>query len=332
MRIECIAYTDQGLEIGQKLADRLAVDHDIGLVRSGRDAGCRDWTARHFGSADALVYIGAVGIAVRSVAPHIRDKLTDPAVLAIDTTGAYVIPLLSGHVGGANRLARRMADILGAEPIITTGTDRLGHTAIDEWAALRGLTIANPKAIVKVSAKLLRGERATLRSDFPLAGSLPDDLAYTDNTPDIAIDCRLDAPAGALHLVIPALTLGIGCRRGTPAEAIETAYVNFMEDNGLHPAAVGRVASIDLKADESGLLAFCKGRGLSFVTYPAGVLAALPGDFTSSDFVRETTGVGNVCERAAAMQGGTIIAPKTAMGGITLALARGDYPLSFEET
>lgn len=334
MRIELIAYTGQGHEMGLEIARRLSVDgYEARLARADRGQNsCNSWTSRHFATADALVYIGAAGIAVRSIAPHIGNKLTDPAVIVVDAGGSYVIPILSGHVGGANRLAKRISAIIGADAVITTGTDVFGHTAIDEWAVSRGLAIANPGAIVTVSAKLLRGEKATLRSAFPIAGPLPHDLTYADETPDIAIDCRSIEPNGALHLVPPALTLGIGCRRGKTEQAIQEAFAAFMADKGYHPASVGRVASIDLKADEPGLVAFCAERGLPFITYPADALAALPGDFTPSDFVRSATGVDNVCERAAVMAGGTLIVPKTPMGGITMALAVGDYPLSFEES
>ncbi|MBR6258633.1 MAG: hypothetical protein IKR21_00285 [Oscillospiraceae bacterium] len=136
------------------------------------DTPCTDFCGRLFSERDALIFVSAAGIAVRSVAPFIKDKRTDPAVICIDERGKNVIPLLSGHIGGANALALRIADHLGASPIITTATDVNGKFSVDKWAAENGFMIDNMKAAKAVSAAILKWD-VPLCSDLPVKGELP---------------------------------------------------------------------------------------------------------------------------------------------------------------
>ena len=129
-------------------------------------------------------------------------------------------------------------------------------------------------------------------------------------------------PGSASPAAVPSLVLGIGCRRGTGAQAIARAVDAALEEAGLDLLSVKTAATIALKAEEPGLLAFCRGRGLPLRVYSARELAALPGTFTPSPFVRSVTGVDNVCERAAAAGGGTLLLGKRARAGVTVAVAR----------
>ena len=123
------------------------------------------WAGEQMAAHHALVFVGACGIAVRAIAPWITDKLHDSPVLVIDEQGQYVIPLLSGHVGGANELAVRLAGELGAVPVITTATDLHGSFAVDLFAKRNDLWIHNREGIARVSAKILAGEKITIRTD-----------------------------------------------------------------------------------------------------------------------------------------------------------------------
>ena len=129
-----------------------------------------NWTAAQFAQSDALVFVGAVGIAVRAIAPHCRSKATDPAVVVLDECGRFAIPLLSGHLGGANDLARRLAKACGAVPVITTATDANGVFAVDEWAKHQHCLVAEPARIKKVSGALLAGCTVRFASDWPIQG------------------------------------------------------------------------------------------------------------------------------------------------------------------
>lgn len=322
-----LAFTEKGFALAGTLAAALPGS----VSRCGGD-GVRlaDWTAARFADCDALIFVGAVGIAVRAIAPHCRSKASDPAVVAVDECGHFAVPLLSGHLGGANDLARALAAVCGAVPVITTATDANGIFAVDEWAKRQNCAVLELERIKHVSGPLLDGRAVPYWSEFPVAGEPPAGLCPAD-TQETAGFALTVCPAGqGLHLIPRIGVLGIGCRRGTPAEQLEEAFASFCGRNRLSALCITAAASIDLKQDEPGLLAFCRGRGWPVTFFSAGQLQQVPGQFTASAFVRNVTGVDNVCERAAVLaSGGTIRIPKQAGGGVTFALALRPYALDW---
>lgn len=285
---------------------------------------------------DLVVFVGAAGIAVRAVAPYLAGKAFDPAVVVIDEAGRFVIPILSGHLGGANALAGRLADGLGATAVVTTATDGRAAFAVDSWAAAHGCAVLDPENIRFVSGALLRGEHIGLRSDFPVDGRLPAQVTQ-DGAPDsgfyIGFDTKAAPFAHTLHLVPRVVHLGIGCRRGTDARTVEQVAQAALDAAGVPWQAVKGVASIDIKQNEPGLLHFCQNHGLPLTAFSAEALQATEGDFTPSDFVARTVGVDNVCERAAvcAAGGGALLCRKTARDGVTAALAAEAFRARFDE-
>ena len=284
---------------------------------------------------DLIVFVGAAGIAVRAVAPYLAGKAYDPAVVVIDEAGRFVIPVLSGHLGGANALAERLADGLGAQAVVTTATDGRGVFAADSWAKDNGCAVIDPPNIKHVSGALLRGETAGLRSDFPVDGRLPAHVsldAAAESGIAIGFDTKAAPFAHTLHLVPRIVHIGIGCRRGTDADKIETAVREALAAAGVPREAVRGAASIDIKNDEPGLLALCEQQGWPLETFSADALRQAAGDFTPSAFVAETVGVDNVCERAAvcAAAGGRLLCRKTARDGVTVALAARDFRVRFD--
>lgn len=323
MTVKLLCFTDAGAALGQRILALLAGD-EVEISRSGEEGlTAAGWAQAHFHHADALLFIGAAGIAVRSIAPLLDSKTTDPAVIVIDEAGRYCIPILSGHLGGANLLARQLARGLGAQAVLTTATDARGVFAADSWARGNGLLVANPEQIRAVSAKGLAGEEICLFSRFPLQGVLPAGvrLVDADAPADVRVDIRRPAQGPPLWLVPKAVWLGIGCRRGTSAGQIEALYQQLLEEESLHPKTLLGVATIDLKRREPGLLAFCAKHALPLRAYSATTLDGLIGDFTASPFVESTTGVDNVCERSAMMRGDELIVRKRARDGVTMALA-----------
>ena len=161
MKVSIIAFTDNGMEIAYKLSNSLSETNDVDFTRCGKGA-LSTWTEEHFSTNDALIFIGAIGIALRAIAPYIKTKTKDPAVVVVDELGQFSIPILSGHIGGANELALRISEILNAIPVITTATDINKVFAVDTWAKSQGLHILNPECIKLVSSKLLKGEANTI--------------------------------------------------------------------------------------------------------------------------------------------------------------------------
>lgn len=312
--IALTAFTERGRELASKLAASLG-----GYVRE-KDQPLADWTKESFASCDALVFVGAVGIAVRSIAPYISSKANDPAVICMDEGGHWAIPILSGHLGGANALAQKIAALTGGEAVITTATDLNGLFAVDLWAKAQNMAVLQPERIKNISAKILRGESITIDCPYPITGTAPE-LVQCGRPGEVLVSYRI-CDTEALQLVPRVLTLGIGCKRGTDVETLEAAFQQFCIERGILPQAVEGAASIDIKQDEAGLFSFCEAHGWPLCFYTADELRVAPGNFTASAFVEAATGVDNVCERSAGLaSGGKLIEKKYARNGVTFALA-----------
>ena len=317
--IAWLAFTERGTALAETLRDSLGG----ALQRGGEGFSLDAWAAENFPKREALVVIGAAGIAVRAAAPYLRGKAEDPALVCADETGRFVIPLLSGHLGGANALARRIAALTGGTAVITTATDLAGVFAVDLWAKKQGMIVLQPERIKQLSSAVLRGEEIAVFCPWPIAGASPAQVRLSDSAECAAavVSFRREE-TDALQLVPRVLTLGIGCRRGTPAETLERQLRLFCEARGILPQAIRCAASVDRKRDEEGLLRFCRSHGWTPVFYTAEELRAAEGSFTSSPFVEAQTGVDNICERAAVLQsGGNLIEKKYASDGVTFALA-----------
>lgn len=339
MKIALFAYSRQGCRTARRILDALP-EESCTMHTMERFAEpdflpipnpSSDFYGQCFQNSDALLFVGSCGIAVRCIAPHIRDKKTDPAVLCIDELGQYVIPILSGHIGGANELAAALAQALDANAVITTATDIRHRFSVDTWAHKNGFLIDDMQAAKAVAAEILEKE-VPFSSDFPILTSLPEGIREQENGPlGICVTYRLGAPYGrTLRLVPKCLHLGIGCRKGISMEAVAAAVEAALQQNGIDKRAVKCAASIDLKQEESGLLDFCASNGWEIRFYSASKLAGVPGDFAPSEFVKSITGVDNVCERAALMGADRIVVSKTARGGVTVAVATEKVEVRFE--
>lgn len=338
MNAAVFCFSDRGAELAGRLCGLLELP--LSSVHStGKFAGRYGFTAHEDLRADMgalfrenrlLLFLCACGIAVRYIAPHLADKASDPAVLVMDDGGRFVIPILSGHLGGANVLAEKIAALTGALPAITTATDGAGRFSCDAWAVRHNCALSSLTAAKAVSAAVLTGD-VPVSSEFPLPGKLPNGLIRADGGElGIYIGLHRKEPyRTTLRLVPRILHLGIGCRRGIGAEEIAGAVRLALDGAGFDPAAVSALASIDIKKDEPGLLAFARSLRVPLTFYSAGELARLEGNFTESDFVEQTVGVGNVCERAAVMGGGKLIVRKTAWNGVTVAAAALDWSVTF---
>lgn len=316
-----LAFTSKGLALARKLA----AAQPGAVARCGENGvTLANWTAAQFAQSDELVFVGAVGIAVRAIAPHCRSKATDPAVVVLDECGRFAISLLSGHLGGANDLARRLAKACGAVPVITTATDANGVFAVDEWAKHQHCLVAEPARIKKVSGALLAGRTVRFASGWPIQGTPPAGVEPAGDAAQasFALTITPTMTPNALHIIPRIAVLGIGCKRGTPADKLADAFAAFCAETKLAPQSIATAASIDLKKDELGLAEFGQKQGWPVTFFTADELRAAPGQFAHSDFVQSITGVDNVCERAAVLAaGGHVWAHKWARDGVTFAVA-----------
>lgn len=338
MKVAIFAYSRQGCSTARKVMEYFT-DSQIKAFTMARYAepgfGALEKPSKGFYGplfqwADAMVFVGSIGIAVREIAPHVKSKLTDPAVISIDELAGFVVPLLAGHIGGGNALALELAAHLGATPVITTATDINKKFSVDAWAARQGLFITNMNAAKRVSAEILE-RPVPLVSDVPIVTDLPNGTVNASTGPiGICISCYKKHPFDeTLLLVPPVLHLGIGCRRDVSAQDITAAVEQVLTAHNIHRRAIKCAASIDLKANEEGLLAFCKGWNLPVDFYDSEQLRQVSGDFTPSQFVCEITGVDNVCERSAMIGAEKLLVKKTACNGVTVAIAEEHWQVRF---
>jgi cobalt-precorrin 5A hydrolase len=331
-----ISFSAQGEELASRIKELLLpLGWELEVTRCPK-AGLKTWVRDNFSKQEALIFISSCGLAVRAIAGHIRHKTEDPAVVVIDESAQFAVSLLSGHLGGANQLTEQLAALIGAMPVITTATDRRGLFAVDSWAKSQGLRILNPEHIVDVSAKLLAGEKVYFTTDLPVQGPVAPGLSKLEAEqkeirPDFRVSLKAQSSMDSLELIAPSLSIGIGCRKGTKQEVLEKVVGDCLSQLGADREAVLRLASIDLKAEEPGLLALAADWGLEFCTFSAEQLNAVAGTFNGSEFVSRVTGTDNVCERSAlcAWEKARLILPKTADQGVTVAIAQVERSISF---
>lgn len=347
MKIHIISFTNEGSRLNAKLQSFLSGEgNDVTSYCTGKNASgaevrilqepLKEWTKKSFSSCEAIIFIGACGVAVRSIAPYVADKRKDPAVIVIDEKGQYVIPVLSGHIGGANELSHEIAPFIHGLAVITTATDIHSKFAVDVFAKKNQMYIENMKIAKEISAAVLEKEIIGIKSDFPFTGQLPKELLENSSQRDYGIYITLDAGENpfinTLHLIPRIITIGIGCRKGKSTEDIEKEILGLLHKNDISLHAVKNIASIDLKEEEKGILEFCNKYKIPAVFFSSEELKKVQGTYSKSPFVNEITGVECVCERAAmlASEDGELLIKKTIENGITLAVAKGKWSVRFE--
>lgn len=331
----CRYLQSVGYEVINRTVAKYAEQSGLAPMLPDHNAVC----AEDFRSCQALVFVGAVGIAVRTIAPCVKSKLTDPAVISLDERANFVIPLLAGHIGGANELARCLAAALDAAACVTTATDVNGLFAVDEWAARNDMVLCSLQAAKDFAAALVDNKKVGLYVDasVKIQGRLPRQVELDAELPvgmAVTLDKGLQPFAVTVRLLPRVVHLGIGCRRNTPLENIEALVLPQLEALHIDKRCVAGIASVDLKKDEQGLLAFARKYNYPAAFYTADELEAVDGDFTPSAFVKSVVGVSNVCERSAVKdsRGGRLLLRKTSLNGVTLAVAAEDLTLDFGHT
>lgn len=281
-----------------------------------------------------IILVMSCGIAVRSIAPYLHSKLTDPAVVVLDERGHFAISLLSGHIGGANELAERVARITGGQAVITTASDNLGLESVDMIAQKYHLIMEDMEQVKKVTACLVNGKRVGIvnESPFPIAGSAlhpiplerleeeqPEGLVYVGYREELGLG-NLSFPVAKLRA--RTLVLGVGCKKNTDSAKLEEAVRAFLKRQNISFAALKAIATVDVKKEEPALHALAEKMSLPLIIVDRAAIVPIENRFACSDFVKKTIGVGCACEPAAfiASREGRIVVPKTASSGITLCL------------
>lgn len=309
----------------------------------------KNLTEHIFSEYDALIYIVSLGAVVRTIAPFLKDKHTDPAVLVIDDKANFVISVLSGHVGGANGLTEEVAGILNATPVITTASDVGKTIPVDILGREFGWTTELDENITRVSAAVVNeepvgiyqdaGEKDWWKRDTPLPKNVRlfksiDELADSGCKAALIItDCILgDEYKDLLHKSViyrpKSLAVGMGCDRGVKQEDLDHLLKKTFEDHNLSLKSIRNVSTVDLKNREAGLLAFCERRGLELICYTREELGKLKDILpTPSEMVMKYLKIPGVSEPAAMLTAKTdkLVVTKVKGNMSTLAVARMNF-------
>ena len=312
------------------LSTRIAADDAVAFERLG------DEVDRQFTRFDGHIFVMATGIVVRTIAGHLVHKTRDPAVVVCDEAGEFAVSLLSGHVGGANTLARQVATVTGGRPVITTATDVNRVPAVDLIAVENGLAIENPEAIKTVNMALVTGDPIYIHDPYakvaphlPAAQLRPVEApVFPDAQPGLFVDhMRLDLPPHVLVLRPGSLVAGMGCNRGTAMQEMRDLLEETFATGNLALASLRALATVDLKADEAGLVALAESLAVPLTTFSRDRLGSVPHVPSPSAMVEKHIGVKSVCEAAAllATHNGRLIVPKRKTANVTLAVAADGY-------
>jgi len=298
-----------GLGFGPTAAAMLQRLRQAGLltvVRGPEEEASAPWLARHWGSADAVVAVGACGLVTRLIAPLISDKQSDPAVLVVDPRGRFVVPLLGGHGAGGDRLAEEIAALVGGQAVLTGAGASLGRLPLDAFGQAwgwrrgagdwRGLMV---EAAGGLRPCLRQEEGTTLWQGLEANVSGEADSSQDDSSQDGGAALVIGPRSGAgCRWHPPSLWLGIGCERDTSLPVLERLVAEGLEQQGLAREAVAGLASIDRKGDEPALLALAAQHGWPLRLYDAATLAAVAVPHPSEAVAREM-GTPSVAEAAA---------------------------------
>jgi cobalt-precorrin 5A hydrolase len=297
-----------------------------------------EYAFKHF---DKQLWIMALGIVVRSIAPHISDKYHDPAVLVMDEQAQHIISVLSGHIGGANALTLEIANLLNARPVITTATDVYGLGAFELYLKSLGLDPKPYRSVAKwVNRRLVEGHKTALYLDDFGSYHQPMPIGltpiYIREGHETSLCSSLEVQTSGVYLGIRAcdfsvtvsiepvyirrLVIGIGFRRGKTAKELEAAVVSALKEYGYAFESVHSFATIEKKARESGLIELANHWDIPIHVVSLASVEALEGSCSTSEFVRDAVGVGAVAEPCAlALSEKKLLKKKKAYGGITLA-------------
>ncbi len=330
-KIALFSFTNKGKNLCDKI-EKLELFENDEFFKVETPSMVKNYVKENFHNLDLLIFVGAIGIALRFIKDCIKSKDTDPAVIVLDENGEFVIPILSGHLGGGNEFAVNIAKELNSTPVITTATDINKKFAVDIFAKKNNLEIANINCIKNISSKILRDEGVNFHSDFEVDNDFPFPINKDEKTGiSISLNAEKKPFETTLNLVPKVIFVGVGCKKNTESDLFEEFVLRVLKENEISLLAVSKIASINIKSKEKAILDFCEKYNLESEFYSAEELNSLIGDFTGSEFVKSITGVDNVCERSAVLssENGDLIVKKQSENGITIALAKKEWSCTF---
>lgn len=332
MKTACFYLTKEGHKTALTLQNAVGCDI-FGKADFGADF--KGAVTAAFSEYDGLIFVMAAGIAVRTLAPLLVSKMSDPCAVVVDQQCRFAVSLLSGHIGGGNALARLIGERTGARAVITTATDIQGVCAFDMFAKSCGAEIENKDALKTISSRMLDGLPVDFITSLDVRADFGANVRRTDSyrgVPSVVFDIYSEPPkTDTLYIRPKCLYLGIGCKKGVSPEYTTECVSDFLSALNIYPGCIRAVATIELKRGEPAVNGVCKTLGVPLIIADTDQINKCADILEASDFVKSVTGAVSVAEGASytASGRGTVIKGKTKYSGVTLALSREDIVYEF---
>ena len=332
MKVAIVSVSDKGKKLAVTIKEKM--DNDSTIIKADVfHKNVKKCLKIAFYEYDAIIAVMASGILIRSIAPYIESKTSDPAVLNIDDNGNFVISTLSGHLGGANSLTNKIAALIGATPVITTSSDINNRLGIDVLARDLYLSINRPKEILFFNKAIIEGHEITLTSkskkeyliEYLKNNTLEIDVCFNYSEDLDEDEIRVSLDNHELTLKERKMVVGIGCRRGKECEKIYEGLKKSFSDLNIDKSRVNQFASAEIKKDEKGILELSEKLNVPVNFVELEKLKLFDSnDVQKSEFVKSKFGIYGVCEPSALIMAGfdsKLIYKKTSFDGVTIAVA-----------
>lgn len=319
--IGIISVTKKGDILGEKIKEHLG--GDLYKKSSNENFSLDKVTDLCFHKYKYLVFVSSTGIAVRAIAKYLKGKDKDPAVVVVDVCNKFSISLVSGHLGGANKLTDKIANILENTPVITTATDNLNIEAPDMVALENKLIIEDLKKAKVIAGRLVNKEVVYFKDDNNLL-SCPKGYVNSDEVVEntLWITNKNKSDCSVLRLIRRNIILGIGCRRDTDKEVMYNFVKKELEKNNIDIRAVKAISTIDIKHDEVAILNLVDSLKAELKVFTKEEISKVDDKYEGSDFVKKNVGVRSVCEPVVELSGADILVNKIKNNGMTLCIGQ----------
>lgn len=324
MKIAAISLNKYGDNLAEKIGKQLPLD--VYSKNNIKNFNITNLTCELMNSYEAIIFLSSTGIAVRSIASFIKNKVEDPAVIVIDIFGKYVISLLGGHIGGANLLTEKIAKTIGALAIITTATDGLGVTAPDIIAKDNGLIIDNMKTAKQIAALLVDGKNVGFADE---SGEISLPKGYTEKLQDIdgivyvtnkCGNVFSDKKIPVLKLLRKNVVIGIGCKKNYPSQMMIATVMEKLKLYNIDARSVKAVTTVEIKKDEKAIIALSEYLKTEFKTFSIKEIKTVQNNYKGSDFVEKSIGIRAVCQPCIELSNANVLIDKMNLSGMTLCI------------
>lgn len=329
MKLACLSFTESGEILGEDLVN--VQDYEIVHFRNKSiKGGIKSIMERLWKDYDGLIFISATGIASRFIAPFIKDKTKDPAIVVIDDQGKFAISLLSGHLGGANEIAENISKRIEAIPVITTASDNRGFDSIDIFAKNNDYYMEDMKSITRLTGLMVNNRKIGFFTEDKKVINYSnirvlDNLDNIEDLDGVIIVSSQNIELEGIDYAIlrpKNINIGIGCRKGVEGKRIIQAIEEALSTVNISTRSIKNMGTVEVKKDEQGII-----EGAQFYNCPLNIftiedIKKVEDKFSKSQFVKDTIGVYSVSEPCAYLLGGKIILPKSRHNGITITISK----------